>query len=57
MGEHIGFIGLGRMGGHMAGRLIDAGHTLTVFDVNAQAVAAPGDSALWAPLASSAATA
>jgi 3-hydroxyisobutyrate dehydrogenase-like beta-hydroxyacid dehydrogenase len=35
---HIGFIGLGRMGGHMAGRLIDAGHTLTVFDVNDAAV-------------------
>ena len=40
MGEHIGFIGLGRMGGHMAGRLIDAGHTLTVFDVSAPALAA-----------------
>ena len=37
---HIGFIGLGRMGGHMAGRLIDAGHTLVVFDVNDQAVSA-----------------
>ncbi len=35
---HIGFIGLGRMGSLMAGRLIDAGHTLTVFDVNAAAV-------------------
>ncbi len=35
---HIGFIGLGRMGGHMAGRLLDAGHTLTVFDVSDQAV-------------------
>jgi 3-hydroxyisobutyrate dehydrogenase-like beta-hydroxyacid dehydrogenase len=35
---HIGFIGLGRMGGHMSGRLIDAGHTLTVFDVNDAAV-------------------
>ena len=40
MGEHIGFIGLGRMGGLMAGRLIDAGHTLTVFDVSAPAVEA-----------------
>ncbi len=37
---HIGFIGLGRMGGHMAGRLIDAGHTLSVFDVNDAAVQA-----------------
>ena len=35
---HIGFIGLGRMGGHMAGRLLDAGHTLTVFDVSDHAV-------------------
>ena len=35
---HIGFIGLGRMGGLMAGRLIDAGHTLVVFDVNDAAV-------------------
>ncbi len=40
MGEHIGFIGLGRMGSAMAGRLIDAGHTLTVFDVAEPAVAA-----------------
>ena len=36
---HIGFIGLGRMGSRMAGRLIDAGHTLTVFDVYEPAVA------------------
>ncbi len=34
----IGFIGLGRMGSRMAGRLIDAGHTLTVCDVNRAAV-------------------
>lgn len=34
MGEHIGFIGLGRMGGPMAGRLLEAGHALTVFDVS-----------------------
>jgi 3-hydroxyisobutyrate dehydrogenase-like beta-hydroxyacid dehydrogenase len=38
MGEHIGFIGLGRMGGAMAGRLLDAGHTLTIFDVSGQAL-------------------
>ena len=38
MGEHIGFIGLGRMGGAMAGRLLDAGHTLTLFDVSDQAL-------------------
>ena len=37
---HIGFIGLGRMGSRMAGRLLDAGHTLTVLDVSPQAVAA-----------------
>ena len=29
---HVGFIGVGKMGGPMAGRLIDAGHTLTLFD-------------------------
>lgn len=40
MGEHIGFIGLGRMGSRMAGRLLDAGHTLTVFDLSEAAVAA-----------------
>lgn len=34
MGENIGFIGLGRMGSRMCGRLIDAGHALTVFDVD-----------------------
>ena len=34
----IGFIGLGRMGSRMAGRLIDAGHSLIVCDVNASAV-------------------
>jgi len=39
MAEHFGFVGVGRMGGPMAGRLIDAGHTLTVFDVNEAAVA------------------
>jgi 3-hydroxyisobutyrate dehydrogenase-like beta-hydroxyacid dehydrogenase len=34
----IGFIGLGRMGSRMGGRLIDAGHTLTVCDVSEAAV-------------------
>ena len=29
---HVGFIGVGKMGGPMAGRLLDAGHTLTLFD-------------------------
>ena len=40
MSEHLGFIGVGRMGGPMAGRLIDAGHTLTVYDTSASATAA-----------------
>ena len=34
----IGFIGLGNMGSNMAARLMDAGHQLTVFDVNKAAV-------------------
>nr|WP_312508083.1 3-hydroxyisobutyrate dehydrogenase [Pseudomonas luteola] len=36
----IAFIGLGNMGAPMAHNLLKAGHALTVFDVNAQAVAA-----------------
>jgi 3-hydroxyisobutyrate dehydrogenase-like beta-hydroxyacid dehydrogenase len=39
MSEHFGFIGVGRMGGPMAGRLIDAGYRLTIFDVNEAAMA------------------
>ncbi len=35
----IGFVGLGRMGGPMSRRLIDAGHALCVFDTSADAVA------------------
>src|SRR4029077_13421399 len=38
MPEHLGFIGVGRMGGPMAGRLIDAGHKLTIFDANRAAM-------------------
>lgn len=34
----IGFIGLGAMGGPMATRLVEAGHRLTVCDVDAEAV-------------------
>jgi 3-hydroxyisobutyrate dehydrogenase-like beta-hydroxyacid dehydrogenase len=34
----LGFIGLGHMGGPMASRLMDAGHSLCVFDTNADAV-------------------
>jgi 3-hydroxyisobutyrate dehydrogenase-like beta-hydroxyacid dehydrogenase len=38
-GQSLGFIGLGRMGGPMVGRLLDAGHMLTVFDTVEAAVA------------------
>jgi 3-hydroxyisobutyrate dehydrogenase-like beta-hydroxyacid dehydrogenase len=37
--ELIGFVGVGRMGGPMASRLLDAGYNLSVFDTNAAAVA------------------
>lgn len=40
---HIAFIGLGNMGAPMARNLLKAGHTLTVFDLNAQALAALRD--------------
>jgi len=30
----IGFVGVGRMGGHMASRLLDAGYSLCIFDTN-----------------------
>src|SRR3972149_3449737 len=33
----IGFIGIGKMGSRMAGRLLEAGHHLTVNDVNRDA--------------------
>ena len=35
---NIGFIGLGNMGGPMAANLIKAGHTVSVFDLSAEAV-------------------
>jgi 3-hydroxyisobutyrate dehydrogenase-like beta-hydroxyacid dehydrogenase len=38
MPEHLGFIGVGRMGGPMAGRLLDAGYRLTLFDTSAEAL-------------------
>ena len=38
MPEHLGFIGVGRMGGPMAGRLIDAGYRLTLFDTSTDAI-------------------
>jgi 3-hydroxyisobutyrate dehydrogenase-like beta-hydroxyacid dehydrogenase len=33
-GQELGFVGLGRMGGPMALRLLDAGHRLTVYDID-----------------------
>jgi 3-hydroxyisobutyrate dehydrogenase-like beta-hydroxyacid dehydrogenase len=36
----LGFVGVGRMGGPMANRLLDAGHSLVIFDTNS-AVTAP----------------
>jgi 3-hydroxyisobutyrate dehydrogenase-like beta-hydroxyacid dehydrogenase len=38
-GKHFGFIGVGRMGGHMAVRLLEAGHTLSIFDTSEAALA------------------
>jgi 3-hydroxyisobutyrate dehydrogenase-like beta-hydroxyacid dehydrogenase len=38
-GRELGFVGIGRMGGPMVGRLLDAGHSLTIFDTNEAAVA------------------
>ena len=40
MAQELGFVGVGRMGGPMAVRLLDAGFPLTVFDTNADAVKA-----------------
>ena len=37
-GYDLGFIGLGRMGGPMVGRLLEAGHAVTVFDIDEAAV-------------------
>ena len=39
MGKQLGFIGLGKMGAPMAGRLLDAGYALTVFDTREAALA------------------
>jgi 3-hydroxyisobutyrate dehydrogenase-like beta-hydroxyacid dehydrogenase len=36
--DELGFVGLGRMGGPMVGRLLDAGHRVTVFDTREAAV-------------------
>ena len=37
--KHLGFIGVGRMGMHMAGRLLEAGYQLTIYDTNETAMA------------------
>jgi 3-hydroxyisobutyrate dehydrogenase-like beta-hydroxyacid dehydrogenase len=37
-GWDLGFVGLGRMGGPLVGRLLDAGHAVTVFDISEPAV-------------------
>ena len=37
--KHVGFVGVGRMGGRMATRLLDAGYTLTVCDTSDAAIA------------------
>lgn len=36
--RQIGYIGLGQMGGAMAGHLIESGYPVTVYDINADAV-------------------
>jgi 3-hydroxyisobutyrate dehydrogenase-like beta-hydroxyacid dehydrogenase len=38
-GELLGFIGVGRMGGPMTARLMDAGYTLCVYDTDSKATA------------------
>src|SRR5438045_9087100 len=37
--KQLGFIGVGRMGMHMAGRLLEAGYQLTIYDTNETAMA------------------
>jgi 3-hydroxyisobutyrate dehydrogenase-like beta-hydroxyacid dehydrogenase len=37
MADLLGFVGVGRMGGPMASRLLDAGHRLCVYDVSEEA--------------------
>jgi 3-hydroxyisobutyrate dehydrogenase-like beta-hydroxyacid dehydrogenase len=39
MDKDIGFIGVGTMGSHMAGRLLEAGFRLTIYDTNETAMA------------------
>src|ERR1051326_1942119 len=39
MAETLGFVGVGKMGGPMAGRLLDGGHALVVYDIRDEAMA------------------
>ena len=39
MAETLGFVGVGKMGGPMATRLLDAGHALVVYDIREEAMA------------------
>ena len=39
MSESLGFVGTGKMGGPLANRLLDAGHSLTVYDIREEAMA------------------
>lgn len=43
MTQVVGFVGLGRMGGPMSRRLIEAGHTLTGFDTSQDALSPFGE--------------
>ena len=38
MSQTLGFVGVGRMGGPMASRLLDAGHSLVIFDTNPEVI-------------------
>ncbi len=38
MSEHLGFVGVGKMGSRMAARLMDAGYALTVYDISEEAM-------------------
>lgn len=51
MAEHIGFIGVGRMGDPMVRNLLAAGYQVTVFDTNAAAAAAVGATVAESPKA------
>jgi 3-hydroxyisobutyrate dehydrogenase-like beta-hydroxyacid dehydrogenase len=38
MSEVLGFVGTGKMGGRMASRLLDAGHSLVIYDIRHEAM-------------------